>query len=661
VEHLSRVAALVTEAGGGARELTAAWLHGVTRTGTTPRDLAVLGVPAAAIQIIEAVGLDFRWLPAAPVAARVQGCPGATVVLQAVIGAEYLGRTKVPVSVARRDAALLTALGLPVPAKVSAAARQKPAHPQPASPAPAAAPEELRADAPDRFRVAARLAFGATSTGLRALIAAYVAAASGNSAWNRGPGGKAAQSALGNNIRLAVHASRNGPDPDWVAVLLEMAGHDEDLVRAMGIRGLGRYTGYDALIERALSDDRPPVVEQALAVLRPDRVGGTSGQLAAIGQRLGPEWRQARFTALKLLAEAEDPGGRDALLAAVAVSGRRAWRQARELIAANDPAIIPALMSQLSEGAPGRAGAALILGEMRASEAVPVLAAALTEALDEAGAHRVIESCALALAKIGGSDPAGPSALRAAYHRFPGQADLRIAMLAALGHFDSPLLTETALEAADDRDPGIRERAIRLLAARGDERSTTRLLIACDGPLATIALRGLLRLADERSLPTLVHLLATATDRQVLHLAGRAMVATARGRSGVRFPYTSRLPSLRAWIWVRGEIGTTHEFDQLAGYLTHRDELVRARTAAALGKIGDPAPAEKLARALTDISPRVRASAATALGKVVPGADAGLADQARNWLAPLRNDAHPSVRTAATAALGRISGPLSPA
>jgi ABC-2 family transporter protein/HEAT repeats len=50
--------------------------------------------------------------------------------------------------------------------------------------------------------------------------------------------------------------------------------------------------------------------------------------------------------------------------------------------------------------------------------------------------------------------------------------------------------------------------------------------------------------------------------------------------------------------------------------LAHRDELVRACAAAALGKIADPDAAHALRTALGDISPRVRASAATAIGRL---------------------------------------------
>jgi HEAT repeat protein len=95
----------------------------------------------------------------------------------------------------------------------------------------------------------------------------------------------------------------------------------------------------------------------------------------------------------------------------------------------------------------------------------------------------------------------------------------------------------------------------------------------------------------------------------------------------------------------RGEPGVIWILDRL---LRHRDEVVRAHAAAALGKIGDKAAASSLRGVLTDISPRVRASAATALG-AAGGKDAA------EWIGPLREDRRPEVRMAAAAAVRRLT------
>lgn len=87
VEHLARVTQLVREAGGGTREVMAAWLHGVPRAGARPADLMMRGVPSAVIRIIEAVAQDPGELlePAARRAAAVRAAPGSALVLRAII------------------------------------------------------------------------------------------------------------------------------------------------------------------------------------------------------------------------------------------------------------------------------------------------------------------------------------------------------------------------------------------------------------------------------------------------------------------------------------------------------------------------------------------------------------------------------------------------
>jgi HEAT repeat protein len=709
VDRLARVAALVAELGGGPRELMAAWLHGVARTGMAPWDLAVRGVSPAVIRIIEAVNPLPGGEPAGQQAIRVRACPGARLVLHAIILERHrLGGPDVWPHAAERDVSLLTTLGLPVPARVYAAAERKPKQ---ASPAPRRGPipGELRPDHPERFDLANQLASTGTPAALRALLDAYVTADAGNSEWNHGPDGRHPQIPLSIALRQVVTRRESLDDPEWASLLVAMTRHSNYVVRQAGFRGLSAVP-HQKVTEQALSDDNPAVVADALRVLPPDRVGAVSRQLTVIGQQTAPQWRLARFMALRMLAEATDPQGRDAVLARLAETGPRDWDGVHRLIAANDPAIVPVLASHLRDGAPGRAAAAFILGEMRAREAVPDLAAALTEALGEAGGHFTAENCIVALGKIGGSDPAALSALHMASQDCRGYAGLWTVALPALAHFDDPQVTDIALEAADDLNPAVREQAIRLLAARGDARAVPRLLVACDGPLAAVALRGLIRLADERAVPTLVRVLATADDRQVLHLAGRAIVASARKPPQFPLWAGSPRPQLRASIWVRGELGTPlRQHDRLADHLTHADELVRARTAAALGKLGALAAAGKLAAALADISPRVRASAATALARVILAADnppvdpalpataavpvaaaadpvaaavpttavpataavpvAAAADpataadpgsptreRARSWLEPLREDLHPSVRMAAIAALRRLGG-----
>jgi HEAT repeat protein len=159
--------------------------------------------------------------------------------------------------------------------------------------------------------------------------------------------------------------------------------------------------------------------------------------------------------------------------------------------------------------------------------------------------------------------------------------------------------------------------------------------------------------------------LAAATDRRILHLAGRAIISSAHKPVGDRLVYGRRWPlaHLREVVWILGELGEAEYLRPY--YLKHWDEMVRVRTVTALGKDGARSYGGDLAAALTDISPSVRASAAIALAATVSGppptrrrnisnAAPVTADQARDSLEPLRNDPHPSVRMAANAALRRL-------
>lgn len=129
-------------------------------------------------------------------------------------------------------------------------------------------------------------------------------------------------------------------------------------------------------------------------------------------------------------------------------------------------------------------------------------------------------------------------------------------------------------------------------STRRNQRATTRLISACGGPLRHVALRGLIRLADERAVPALIRVLRTSTDQQALHLAGRAIVASARTppRYSLWSGWKPSLPQLREAIWVLAELGEASEISYPEQFLRHWDEVVRVRTVAGMGKSGNPAP-----------------------------------------------------------------------
>jgi HEAT repeat protein len=428
-------------------------------------------------------------------------------------------------------------------------------------------------------------------------------------------------------------------DPEWVATLISLARHHDDFLRATAIRGLAGLAEHDPLIAGALSDAGPQVVDAALASL--SRTAGLEATLAQIAGMLDRGWTWPRRHAVRLLVRTGAPQARAVLLAALAADGMGLGHDLVSRLARDDDrSAIPALAGQLRGGAPGRAAAAFLLGELRARESAGDLAAALD---DDLAGLQVTIACIEALGKL--ADPATvPALARAAGHHL---AWVRASSLAALSKIDHPEVAQIALTATEDFDPDVRERAVRILAARGGREATARLLTFCDGPHARVALQGLIRIADERAVPALSRVFQAAADRRIRHLAGRALARSARHAPALYVTSATRPAQARALAWILGEIGDTRSGRQLSRLLTHRDELVRARAAAALGKIADPETAPSLQAALDDISPRVRAAAATALGRL------GVQGAARP-LRRSRRDPDPAVRAAAEAASRKL-------
>lgn len=626
VEHLERVAALVASAGGGPRERMAAWLHGVARTGMRPRDLAALRVPHSVVQIVAALTPATPWESAAGRAERIRARPGAELIMRAVLADRY--RPGAPADVdtvhADRDRELAAHLGHPLPAPL-------------AEPAGRDTADALlsRLDPHDRRRWQAvrGLRAACEPRALRPLIDAYRAAKAGDRRWAPGE-----QHLAGAIFWIITHPERP-EDPRRVRLLVSLADDGDAWLRAAGVRGLaGLGDAHQPLVVRALSDPSPAVAAAAVGALEPGRAGSVTEELSAIARRPGREWRWARRAAAHALAGAGDPLAHEVLLDVLAADGMALGvRFVADLAENLDGAWAVPRLTGLLRRDHGHEGVAFMLGEMRAREAVGDLCAVVADG-------RNVLNGIVALAKIG--DPAAlPTLIEAACHP---DAPVRAAALTALTGFDTPqVVAEVALAATDDFDPGVRNRAVRLLAARGGREATSRLLMFRDGPLAPVVLRGLARIADERALPLLREVFLATADRRVRALAGRAIARSANGDPGLHAGDWMTLPQLRAAVWIHGETGSARSVRRLAMLLTHRDELVRARAATALGKIGDPAAADALKDAVTDLSPRVRASAATALGAV------GV-KKARTWLEPLRSDPRPDVRMAATAALRRL-------
>jgi HEAT repeat protein len=637
VEHLERVAALVATYGGDEVRQMAAWLHGIGRTGLQPRDLAALGVPGRVVQIVAALTPTQPWEPAEARAARVRACLTAAVVLRADVTdlarpqaqAAWGSRWRYRAAELRR---LLDRAGVPVPEDLAA--------PDIAGSRADVTSLLSRLDPDSHGRWAAVEALGESGDlrAAKALADAYLAGAADDPRWAVGE--TQLRAALS---RIACQTRR--ADSVQEAWLVSLAAHDDAFLRATAIRCLAGLGGHEQLIVTVLSDDSPLVVDAALASI--DSAEGLAGTLAQIAGRLDRSWTGPRRRAVRLLAKAGDPGARAVLVPAVAADGMGlgadvinsvlAWEDHRPMI--------PVLADQVRSAAHGRAAAAYLLGELRARETAGDLIAALAE--DPADVQFRV-ACIEALGKL--ADPAAVPVLAGqAGHRYPW---VRVSALIALSRIDHPDVATIALAAADDFDPDVRDRAIRVLAARGGRDATARLLAFCDCPLAPVALQGLARIGDERAVASLTRLFLTTQDRRVRHLAGRALARSARRAPSLSLASAATPGQARAAAWVLGEIGDKDSCQTLSTMLAHRDALVRARAAAALGKIANQEAAPALRAALADISPAVRAAAATSLGR--PGVA-----EAAAWLEPSLPDSHPAVRAAAQAAIGRLRPPAS--
>jgi HEAT repeat protein len=636
--HLERVAALVAAEDGDERQQMAAWLHGTGRAGLRPRDLAALGVPGRVIEIIAALTPRQPWEHAHARAARVRVCPGAALVLRADVTdlSRPEARAASPGSwqyQADRYRDLLDQAGARVPDSLLGL--------ESASQASSTTVSLSQLDPDDPGRWAAVRAFGAVGDVRAAgpLIAAYRAAASASdSRWSNGKHWLAAA------LSKIAASRRHQADSGWVATLVRLAADRDPFLRATAIRGLAGLAEHEQLIIGALSDPSPQVVDAALGSL--SGIGELARTLTSIAGRLEPEWTWPRRHAVRLLVKARDPQARAVLVNALAADGMGLGHDMLSFVGRDgDRSVVPVLVSQVRDGARGWAAAVYLLGEWRARETVGDLVAAL--ASDPADLQFRI-ACIEALGKI--ADPVAVPVLAAqAVHHL---AWVRTSALLALSRISHPDVARIALDATEDFDPGVRDRAIRVLAALGGPEATARLLTLCAGPLAPVALRGLARIADERAVIVLTQVFLDAPDRRLRHLAGRALARSAL-RAPAIYSSTSMTPAqARAIAWVLGEISDTNSSRTLIGLLTHRDALVRARAAAALGKIANQQTAPALRAALADISPAVRAATATSLGRL------GMPEAAA-WLEPSLGDVNPAVRAATEAAIRRLRPPAS--
>jgi HEAT repeat protein len=435
------------------------------------------------------------------------------------------------------------------------------------------------------------------------------------------------------------------PDPSWRPTLNGWLAHSNPDVRQLAVTLLGRRHDAGDLdhLLAALSDGEAGVAAAAARSLSHASFWPARDRLHQLlsDSEAAPMVRAAAAHALGAV------GGRDNVAALVEALGdshgmvRTAAAQALRRIAGPD--VIPMLRDLLRRGS---SEAAWVLGQLRATDAVPDLLDGLART---GGEHYLLwDRCAEALGKI--ALPDAVEGLAAAYHghRAPARA------IWALGRIGADHALETVLAATHDTNPGIRVPAVRALATATDPRAVPRLIELCEGPHTQVAVRALLRAADRRAMRTLEHVVSTAPDQTTRRLAGQALVRL-RPRwtelsDQLHLSRDVKVRRVQAWLFGHvGDVDIDPEFcsRRLAQLLGDRDPIVRARAAESLGRRRAATATFTLEKALTDVAPRVRANAASALGMIGD-------PQCRDALTSAVSDPHKDVRAAAAAAIRRL-------
>lgn len=282
--------------------------------------------------------------------------------------------------------------------------------------------------------------------------------------------------------------------------------------------------------------------------------------------------------------------------------GRRAVGPLTDILAGGDPA----------EPAPAhlRAQAALVLGDLKAWDAVPGLSAALNDESPE----------------------------------------VRWRAATALGEIRDPAANPALLEAVRDADPNTARSALDALIAL-DAREvvpTLREWLTGTGPARALAAEGLRHLAGKDAVDAL-----SAALRDPDEEVGKSAAASlgSLGEMAAVVPLVSILQDREASRWLRYEaakaleaVGSPTAVPALVGVMADTDAPLRRLAARALGSIGDPSAGPPLLSALTDDAEEVREAAAAAVGALkAPG---GTGELVR-----LLRDPHAEVRVAAADAL----------
>ncbi|MFD9701554.1 HEAT repeat domain-containing protein [Lentzea sp. NPDC059081] len=381
-------------------------------------------------------------------------------------------------------------------------------------------------------------------------------------------------------------------DDDW-----------EANVAVLAARGTGLLDRERLL--RKVTGDSSVVAWTAIESLTGD---GTPEEIAALHSVLrNPDqmWEGARVAATKRLVAI---GGLDAEAVFQEWTFRPAeapWRFDRSWLHRNAAQVVPRMIEALPT-AWWYYEAPFALGELRAAEAVGPLCEAVLTASQPLP---MIE----ALGKIGSAD-AVPTLVRLFEHADP---KVRAAVLQVLGKLGGAELTVVAMAACDDTDVLVRQQAARVLVRHADARAVPLLLHLCETAHAAQAADALARIGDPRALPMLWHLFFHHPDKAARHAAGRGL---ARIDGADRGCWSTDPQAVRAYVWLLGHKPGWPRH-ALRRAIEHTDALVRARAAETCGRLADPAAAEDVRALLDDPDPRVRTAARHALDRLGPEAE----------------------------------------
>ncbi len=337
------------------------------------------------------------------------------------------------------------------------------------------------------------------------------------------------------------------------------------------------------------------------------------------------------------------------------IDGLKGWNRdaiqanADSLLKIGEPAV-PYLIKALKNDDPGiRGGAARLLGEIEAEEAVIPLGELLGDPKTW-----VTRSAVFSLGKIG-SPAALPLLKKALGHFDPKVQEAALIGLDELQ--DQSVMPEIAALMVSSNDQYIRWQAMLVLQSMKEGSEITALLAVLNDPKATgESRRNAAAILGELKVASAVPDLLKAVDAKDAGLRWRAIEALGKiGAQQARPAIEAKLADpdrdvQMFAIGALGRLGSEESLPALQKMLSSTSADVRKNTIRSLGRIGGTEAAKAIRGTLSDRDMYVRVMAVETL---VDLNDTGAAEEIKL----LASDQSPSVRSSVMYALGRLGGP----